>query len=311
MLFYFSDDWSDYEVTNTEVRDCTSVKSQWNLKAVHDKEINGDGITVAVLDTSVNINHKVFDNLNTEGKSFLKEDQYWRTSLDQRHGTMVAGIVANYAPKAKIIVCCVAENHKSFKHSATVDALKYLRDEKDCQVIVMSFGRPDDKRVDEREGLINELVGKGVVCVAAVGNDGLFGKDIAFPACLHNVIAVGSLDSTGFGLSKLNNPGQEIDVYAPGEKVSVLSATNNHGYQEGKGSSCAAPAIGGIVALLMQHARESGVPVNNTELLKKIFIRMKKKVTQNNETHDVYKPKDFFLEYDTSEKLKTLVERLQ
>ena len=223
---------------------------------------------------------------------------------------MVAGIVAKYAPKAKIFVCCVAENHKSFKRSAIIEALKYLRDENKCQVIVMSFGRPDDKRVDKREELINELVGKGVVCVAAVGNDGLFGDCIAFPACLPNVIAVGGLDSTGFHLSKLNNPGQKIDVYAPGEKVSVPSATNDHGYQEGKGSSCAAPAIGGIVALLMQQARECGVQVNDIELLKKMFSRMKKKVVQNGETHDVFKPKDFFHKYDTHNKLKTLVEQL-
>ena len=51
------------------------------------------------------------------------------------------------------------------------------------------------------------------------------------------------------------------------------------------GSSCAAPAIEGIVALLMQcaHMYIYGVEVNSTELLKKIFSHnaMKEKVDLN------------------------------
>ena len=296
-----------------------SINPRWNLEMLHDEEINGDGITVAILDSSINKNHIAFANTTLNGKNYIdgKPDDYW-CSNRELHGTMVAGIVAKTAPKAEIFMCCVAED-KSFKCSAIIKALEYIRDEKECQVIIMSFGgppltaeeeekKPNDKKVKyriERKKLINELVGKGGVCVAAVGNDGLFGDGIASPACLPNVIAVGGLDKDG---SRLNNPGQDqIDVYAPGEMVSSPSANNNSNYLEGKGSSCAAPAIGGIVALLMQQARECGVQVSNIELLKKLFSHMTKKI----DGCDVLSPKEFFLEHGRKDKFKTLVEQLQ
>ena len=78
-------------------------------------------------------------------------------------------------------------------------------------MIVMSFGgrpltiveennKPDDENVwykQERRRLINELVGEGAICIAAVGNSGLNVDYIASPAsaCLSNVIAVGSMDT--------------------------------------------------------------------------------------------------------------------
>ena len=48
----------------------------------------------------------------------------------------------------------------------------------------------------ERKALIEKLVSSGVVCVAAVGNNGLYGKRHCpgFPACLPNVIAIGGLN---------------------------------------------------------------------------------------------------------------------
>ena len=55
------------------------------------------------------------------------------------------------------------------------------------------------------------LVSSGVVCVAVVGNNGLYGKGIAFPVCLPNVIAVGGLNQFGYP-AQFNNPGL-IDVY--------------------------------------------------------------------------------------------------
>ena len=88
-------------------------------------------------------------------------------------------------------------------------------------------------------------------------------------------------------------------MYAPDEEVSVPSASDSKKYEEGKGSSCAAPAFGGIVALLKQCGRECGVNVNHI-LVKKIFSKM----TINLDGENILCPKDFFLEYGTKDKCK-------
>ena len=317
-----SDDTSDYEVTKPKVD--YSIPVTWNFDYFFksfekNDEINGAGVTVAVLDSSINKNHTAFAKHVTakslNGKTFIEgrenDDDYWFSNRE-RHGTMVAGIVAQLAPEAEIFVCCVSDGGE-FKSKAINKALKYLLEEKNCQVIIMSFGGPTWSTEDEenefrkeRKTLMEKLCSKGVVCVAAAGNNGLYGGGIAFPACLSNVIAVGGLDELGYP-AKFNHRGP-IDVYGPGEKVAVPSHDSNTIYQQGKGSSCAAPAIGGIVALLMHYACQSGVTVNNVELLKKIFSDIT--CTEEVDDKKVFIPTKFFGEYNTKDKFKTFIESL-
>ena len=288
-----------------------SIPPRWDLKNVH-KKFSGSGIRIAVLDSAVNKNHMAFSETTLNGWNFIDDRErykdYWCSNRED-HGTMVAGIATRYAPKAEIFVCCVSDNG-NFKAEAVTKALEYLsKDENKCQVIVMSFGRDPEKAMKKRERLINSLVDKGSFCIAAVGNHGLNADYIASPACLPSVIAVGGLDRDGYQPSTLNNPGP-IDVYAPGVNVSAPCDDNNYLYRECKGSSCAAPAIGGIVAVLLHCAREYGVPINNVKVLKEIFSCMKAKVEVNGEIKEVLSPKKFFREYDTADKFKTFIETI-
>ena len=163
-----------------------------------------------MLDSSINIYHAAFNDVELKEVNFIKgkRKHYW-CSNPERHGTMVVGIVSAYAPKAKICLCCVSEDMVFVKESV-IAALEYLCDRVECQdlVIVMSFGctlltdeelgNTDDTDYrttgKKRRRLINDLVGKGAVCIAAVGNRGLHVNNIASPAYLSNVIAVGGLD---------------------------------------------------------------------------------------------------------------------
>ena len=164
-------------------------------------KLDGDGITVAVLDSSINRHHAAFENNPLSGENFIHDDNahkdYWYSNREE-HGTMVAGILAKFAPKAKIYVCCVADN--GHKGPAVRKALEHLGNEEKCpqqvHAVVMSFGRYP-KREEERQELINNLARRGMICVAAAGNYGLFGGKVASPACLSNVIRVGALDRRG------------------------------------------------------------------------------------------------------------------
>ena len=64
----------------------------------------GQGITVAILDSSINVNHVVFQehgDVRLTGKNFVRDerDDFWKTNRES-HGTMVAGIVASVAKKS-------------------------------------------------------------------------------------------------------------------------------------------------------------------------------------------------------------------
>ena len=283
------------------------VSTRWNLKSIHDK-INGNGINVAVLDSGINKNHEAFKNIHLEGENFIdgKPDDYWCTHPEP-HGTMVAGIVAQYAPRANIFICCVRDN-KQYPPNAVIKALKAINrrncdNGKKIHVIVMSFGHNPKQEVTsaeevskltKRATLIDDLVKSGTFCVAAVGNNGLNEFGIASPASLPNVIAVGALDKYGYP-AQFNNAGQkEIDVYAPGEKVSYPHERHNSVYAEGDGTSCAAPAIAGIVALILQHARDIGVKVST---VKRLNCILKGHMLKNVDGQSVLNPATFFLQH--------------
>ena len=307
-------DESDFEVIKVEANYC--IHPCWDLQEAHGKGIDGEGITIAVLDSAINLNHVAFANTTLSGKNFIdgRREDYWCTNREA-HGTMVTGIIAKYAPKAEIHVCCVSEE-MSFNKRAIIKALKHIKAENKCQVIVMSFGHYKTEEYEDRKTLINDLASKGVICVAAIGNIGLYADQVAYPARLDEVIAVGGLTKFGHEAAEFNPPGK-IDVYAPGESVCYPADTNNSKNQKGRGTSCAAPAIGGIVALLMQLAHKSGVKINNVQLIKKIFSHMKTKVPtptpgeMEEKIATVYNPKKFFCEfYETPDKFKALIEKI-
>jgi hypothetical protein len=323
------DDRSDFKLKETKAETKYSFPGpRWDLtefhkskivdgKEVDGKGINGEGITIAVLDSGINVNHEAFKKSTLRGKNFIngKRDDYWCTNREA-HGTMVTGIITKYAPKAEIYICCVSKDGRIFEEDAIINALEHLkksyqdeydvRDKKKCQVVVMSFGHFKERKKDKQcEKLINDLANKGVICVAAVGNCGLYADNIAYPALHKEVIAVGGL-KFGYEIKPTqHNPPGEIDVYAPGDNVSFPDHIDERTYQKASGTSCAAPAIGGIVALLMQLAHRSGDKINNAESIKTIFSHMKRETpTPGGEKKMVLDPKYFFGEYGTTDKFK-------
>ena len=99
------------------------------------------------------------------------------------------------------------------------------------------------------ERAIKRCIESNVLVVAPGGNDN--GECWCFPAVLPGVLAVGALNKEGVPF-KFNNRGgryEEQCVLAPGENI--LGALWSGGTELQKGTSCAAPIISGIAALLM------------------------------------------------------------
>ncbi len=87
--------------------------------------------------------------------------------------------------------------------------------------------------------------GRGVVTVAAAGNDGEQDSAASFPADLPHVLTVGSVGRNGQP-SAFTTRTRAIDVAAPGEDV--LTAVPPDGYANARGTSVAAPFVSASLA---------------------------------------------------------------
>ena len=192
---------------------------------------------------------------------------------DARHGTHVAGIIAadrtngigamGVADNVKIMVVrTVPDGDERDKDVA--NAIRYAADN-GARVINMSFGKaysPEKHWVDDA---VKYAVSKGVLLVAAAGNDALnVEEDRHFPVKYYkdgkeasSWITVGALDFEGDPIlpASFSNYGSKtVDVFAPG--VAIYSTVPDNKYEELQGTSMASPAVAGVAALLMSYFPE-------------------------------------------------------
>jgi subtilisin family serine protease len=94
--------------------------------------------------------------------------------------------------------------------------------------------------------VINEVLNKGVVIVAASGNETFWIDNFPYyPAALPGVIAVGSINQNNTR-SLFSNYGVRVSCYAPGE--GIYSTLNNNRYGNKSGTSMASPLVAGFIA---------------------------------------------------------------
>ncbi|MFD4137239.1 type VII secretion-associated serine protease mycosin [Streptomyces goshikiensis] len=246
---------------------------QWGLLALRAEEAwgttQGDGVTVAVLDTGVDSTHpdlagQVLDGTDLIGMGAGPGDRAWA-----RHGTAMAGIIAGHghganrrqgvlgiAPQAKILpVRVILEEGdpgrakaRESKGGALAEGIRWAADH-GADVINLSLG--DDSESAHHEAAEDEAVqyalAKGVVVVASAGNSGKQGDPVSYPAAYPGVIAVAAVDRRG-RKAAFSTRNWYATVSAPG--VDVVIADPDRSYYEGWGTSAAAAFVSGAVALV-------------------------------------------------------------
>ncbi len=255
----------------------------WGLNKIQapaawDNSPKGEGVVVAVLDTGIDMTHpdlasNIWNNPGETPGNGIDDDQNgyvddvhgWNFVSNSTspadghsHGTHVSGTIAavgnngigviGVAYKAKIMpLKGLSDVGGRGESSNLIKGLVYAADN-GADVINNSWGGPGACTLGSTYyDAVNYLHGKGVVVVAAAGND--YYDVAAFnPANCPNVITVAATERNN-AKADFSNSGEEIDVAAPG--VGILSTTPKGGYTTKDGTSMACPHVAGVAALIL------------------------------------------------------------
>jgi thermitase len=235
----------------------------------------GNGIKVAVIDTGVDLVHPLL-------KDKLAPASEWRDYVDNDripqevgtlgvggygHGTNVAGIVLQVAPKARILPIRVLDRDGMGTVLSVVRAINYAVN-KEAAVINLSLGA--QIFVQEVEDAVQNATKRGVLVVMSAGNAGGFivnypAKNSCEYSCAAGVprgdwytwlsdrnrrISVGSVDLAGkpSTFTTRNLAGiHHVEIAAPGEYV--VGPFPGLRAAAWSGTSQSAPIVSGLLAL--------------------------------------------------------------
>jgi subtilisin family serine protease len=240
----------------------------------------GESITVAVLDTGVQLDHPELAGNLTSGWDFVDGDDTpsdVRDSVDNNndgrvdevfgHGTHVAGIIRLIAPDARIMPIRVLDADGGGRVMDVADALAYAINN-GANVINLSLG------IDEPSLVLRDMLqiaaSQGVVVVASAGN--LNSNKPQYPGaelCAIGVSALSQIETR----AEFSNYGSWVDFAAPGEGIYSTFPDNSFAYWSG--TSMAAPFVSGQVALIKSMAPQLSARDIN-EVIRTTATRMRK-----------------------------------
>ncbi|WP_433327464.1 S8 family peptidase [Spirillospora sp. CA-294931] len=238
------------------------------------KTTRGRGVTVAVVDSGVDAAQADLAGAVISGPNMLA-DVDGSTRPTRRHGTGMATLVAGrghgpgkasgvtgMAPEARVLaIRAIAEredpSYRLYRSSekaedAVARGIRYAADH-GADVVNLSLGKDDDNPA-EREA-ISYAIGKGVVVVSAVGNDGDKKRRLdsdgfapySYPAAYPGVIAVAATQR-GHARAAFSNRNYSVLVAAPGDDI--VTGAPGGDYMISSGTSDSSALVSGIVALI-------------------------------------------------------------
>lgn len=275
-------------ILNQELRGKQS-KSPYGVDMIKAKSLwgegtQGEGVTIAVIDSGCDINHESLKDNIVGVRNFTNEDGKNANIVTDRvgHGTHVVGTIAangnnntilGVAPKSSIYVLKAIDRTGSGKLSWVINAIYYAISQ-NVDIISMSLGMPQS--TEKLQKAVKEAVNSGISVVCAAGNegDGNAGDfEYSYPAAYEDVISVGAVDKKSIP-ANFSNANLNIDVVAPG--VDILSTYPNNQYAILSGTSMATPHVSGSLALLKNWSKEEFKrDLNETELYAQLIKHTK------------------------------------
>ncbi|WP_404710529.1 S8 family serine peptidase [Sphingomonas sp. MMS24-J13] len=203
----------------------------------------GAGVAIGLIDGGIG-NHPAFANAHIEQRGFAGDPK------PSGHGTAVASLMVGdvgafhgVLPGASLLAADVYGGSASNGSAvAIVRAMGWLA-ERRVRVVNISLVGPPNPLL---EAGIKALQAKGILVVAAVGNDGPAAPP-QYPASYPGVIAVTGVDAKGQALIEAGKP-LHLDFAAPG--ADMVGAVPGGGWERVRGTSFAAPLVTASLARL-------------------------------------------------------------
>ena len=230
----------------------------------------GSGIKVAVIDSGINKNHEDLKG-RVASASSTSSNQFNKAEDNNGHGTHVSGIIAaaynngkggaGIAYKSSIVSIKALEHNpvvnggKGGATCLTSEIIKAINvaAKSGARVINMSLG--GYVYDPAYEIAINTAIDKGIVVVAAAGNEKTQlskdknSKQFCSPACFDGVITVSAKQKGSAAKADFSNYGSGIiDITAPGTEI---ASTYPGSYEVMSGTSQATPMVAAAAAYIL------------------------------------------------------------
>jgi subtilisin family serine protease len=240
----------------------------WGLQAVKvpASSLTGAGIKVAVLDTGFDATHPDFVGRTITRKLFASHSSPDDTHGHGTHciGTACGPLHPTSAPRYGVayeaeIYAGKVLGDDGFGTDRSIIAGMDWAVEQGCEIISMSLGgetQVGDQPSGDYEQIGQACLDAGTLVIAAAGNESNRPgrvNPVGMPANASTIMAVGAVDrqfQPGWFSCGGINPGQEVDLAAPG--VDVLSSQPGGGHGRLDGTSMATPHVAGVAALIAQ-----------------------------------------------------------
>ncbi|MDR0952463.1 MAG: S8 family serine peptidase [Oscillospiraceae bacterium] len=236
---------------------------QWQLEYMDVPEVwadgyNGSGVRVGIIDSGLNTGHEDLRGISIARGYNTIYNNY--DVVDQTgHGTFISGLlgaaVNNRLGIAGLCSGITLVPIKCFEGDTTstsyiIEGVYEAIDRYDCDVINLSNATDDN--IWSFQEAVRYAESKGVLVVAAAGNDGQYDNSLQYPAAYDEVIGVGSVDEWGY-VSDFSRRNNSVFVTAPGEDITSLWHNYSDEYfLRGQGTSYAAPMVAAAGAYLKQ-----------------------------------------------------------
>ncbi|MFT4884389.1 MAG: subtilisin [Natronomonas sp.] len=223
---------------------------------LHDNGETGSGADIAIIDTGIDDDHPDLQANVGAGKAYVGcrgPNCNYAWSDDNDHGTHCAGIadavnnsegVVGVSTEATLHAVKVLDKNGSGSFSDVAAGIEYTADQ-GWDVGSLSLGASSGSQTVK--DACQYAYDKGVLLVAAAGNDGPCSDCVGYPAAYSTVMAVSSTDEDD-SLSSFSSTGQEVELAAPGGSI---YSTVIGGYDTFSGTSMACPHVSGAGGQLM------------------------------------------------------------
>ena len=245
----------------------------WYTDLLHEREITGRGVTIAVIDSGIYIAHEAFSDRIIAVNDITCNGDIDVTNDHNGHGTMCTYIAcgasfksvdprtkrsirvpSGVAPQAQMVIYKVTGSAGQAHTDMVTKALHQCLEDKDLYGIDIIL-LPNGLRYQnfQQDKIIRELENVGVLIVTASGNSG-YRQNISYPAVSGNTICVGAHDIY-CNTTDFTTKGRELDFTAPGVGLVGASVAHPNAFIVGQGTSYSAAGFAGLLALSIQFAR--------------------------------------------------------